>query len=358
MREAIVGLSLSPTWWRGDAWRAEGSRIEGLASGEALIDAAVLADGAGAHFAFKPDPLELDPAVLGAWPGQTGPDPVVLMAAIARETTGIGLVPTYSTTFAPPYLAARELQTLDQISGGRAGWNAVTSLGGHRNFGGPELPSAARYARAAEMIGAVRALHASYPAAAVRADRDGVYADARMIRELRPGEEFAVRGPLTTPAAVDEPMPLLHAGGSPASLALAASHADAVFAMTAEAEAGRELRAALAERAAAHGRTPPRVLPGLILCLAETRAEAMRRYEAAMAGRGGGAAHWTIVGTPDGASAEIEARMVDGGSDGFVALPFGSWQAVELFAGELMPRLRRRGVLAERGATLRGSLRA
>ncbi|MGO2090303.1 MAG: LLM class flavin-dependent oxidoreductase [Microbacterium gubbeenense] len=353
MTTAVVGLSLSPTWWRGGAWREIGSRIEDLASGEALVDAARLADSAGVQFAFKPDSLELDASVLTEWPGQTGPDPLVLMSAIARETRRIGLVPTYSTTFAEPYLVARELQTLDQLSAGRAGWNAVTSLGGSRNMSGEQPSADERYGRAREVIETVRRLHASYPARAVLADREGAYADASLIAEIERTERFDVRGPLTVPAVRDEPLPLLHAGGSPASLTLAARHADAVFAMTESASAGEELRRGLA--ALAGERATPRVLPGVVLCLGATRDRAWERFEAA--GGGGGARHWTIVGTPADASQQILGRIRAGAADGIIALPYGSWEAVELFTGEVMPELLRSEVFAPPRPDLREILR-
>lgn len=352
-RRAVIGLSLSPTWLRGDSWRRADSRVTGLLDGEALIEAAVMAERGGLDFVFKPDALSLTVEAVGAWPAQTGPDPIVLMSAIARETSRIGLIPTCSATFAPPYLVARELQTLDRLSHGRAGWNVVTSLGGAENFDAPERTSDERYRDARDMIDVVRSLHASYPAAAVFADPDGVYADAALLRTVDPIGRFSVRGPLTVPAAVDEPMPLLHAGGSPASRQLAAERADAVFAMTPTVEAGRELRADLASRSEG---APPRVLPGLALCLAGTRAEAERLHRAAMAGHGGGAAHWTVVGTPSDAADEIERRLDSGAADGVIALPMGSWHSIELLVAEVVPSLIDRGVFAPHRGDVRAAL--
>ncbi|WP_051172538.1 LLM class flavin-dependent oxidoreductase [Microbacterium indicum] len=353
-RRLTIGLSLSPTWLRGDAWRRQDSRVGGLADGSALIEAAVIADRAGIDAVFKPDSLALDPVPLADWPGQTGPDPAILLAAVARETRRIGLIPTYSATFAPPYLVARELQTLDQISGGRAAWNVVTSLAGAENLAAPERTHEQRYADAADVIDVVRALHASYPAAAVRADPSGVFADPSLLRTLEPRGRFAVRGPLTIPAAIDAPMPLLHAGGSHASIELAASRADAVFAMTAAPGPGITMRAELASRAEAHGRPAPRVLPGLVLCLADDEAEAAALRRAAMRG-GGGAGHWTVVGTPESAVDEIARRWEAGAIDGFIALPFGSWRSIELLADAVVPRLVDLGLFLPHDGDVRGA---
>src|SRR5256885_5152769 len=83
-----------------------------------------------------------------------------------------------STTFFPPYAVARQLQSLHWISNGRAGWNIVTALQGHENFGLQAMPDAdERYARAAEFTDVVRRLWASFPNEALKIDRDsGRYA--------------------------------------------------------------------------------------------------------------------------------------------------------------------------------------
>jgi alkanesulfonate monooxygenase SsuD/methylene tetrahydromethanopterin reductase-like flavin-dependent oxidoreductase (luciferase family) len=97
------------------------------------------------------DYLALNPAMAG---GQGGPglEPNILLAAIARETQRIGLVATHSTTFNPPYIVARQIQSLHWLSQGRAGWNIVTSIEGAENFGdAPMPPPEARYRKAAEL---------------------------------------------------------------------------------------------------------------------------------------------------------------------------------------------------------------
>ncbi|MGI6878639.1 LLM class flavin-dependent oxidoreductase [Microbacterium sp. gxy059] len=357
---AVVGLSLSPTWLRGAAWRRGDSDVEAVLSGDALIAAAQAAEAAGAAFVFRPDHLALDPSVLREWPGATGLDPIVLMTAIARETDRIGLVPTYSTRFAPPYLVARELQSLDRISRGRAGWNAVTSRAGAGNFSDAAAPADDGYRDARDMIAVVRRLQASYPASALRIDREGgVFADPESTVRIEPAGRFDVSGPLTVPAWRDDPMPLLHAGGSPASRELAAADADAIFAMTADVDAGAALREDLAERTAAWGREPGavRVLPGLVLCLAESRIDAEELYAQARASTGGGAAHATVVGTPQDAVDEIIRRLDAGAADGVIALPYGHRGSIDLLAERVIPTLAARGRLVPPTDDLRAAMR-
>jgi alkanesulfonate monooxygenase SsuD/methylene tetrahydromethanopterin reductase-like flavin-dependent oxidoreductase (luciferase family) len=115
--------------------------------------------------------------------GFTSLDPTVLLAALTRETHHIGLVSTVSTTFFPPYLVARQLQSLNWMSQGRAGWNIVTALQGHENFGLAAMPCAEqRYARAAEFTEVVQRLWRSFPQQALRIDREnGMYADPAQV---------------------------------------------------------------------------------------------------------------------------------------------------------------------------------
>lgn len=355
MSRLTIGLSLSPTWLRDEWWRRADSRAEELFTSGFFITAARWAEAACLDFVFKPDALFLDPEPLRSGPGFSSLDPVVLMTAVAGATTRIGLVPTVSASFAHPYTAARQLQSLDRISAGRVGWNVVTSLGGAENFGdaAPDDP----YRDAADLVATVEGLRQTFPAVALRVDREeGVFADPDALSRLAPTGRYRSAGPLTVPAVSERRLPLLHAGGSPASHDFAARYADAVFAMTESAEDGMRLRRRLRELSREHGRAHPvRVLPGVSLCLAESRAAA--RALAAAAGtrtRQAHVRHWSIVGTPEDAAEQIAARFAGGAIDGVIALPAGSWRSLELFTSRVVPLLANAGVFrAEyRGATL------
>lgn len=282
-RALSIGLSLSPTWLSGDAWRQADSNAEGLCSTAFYVDVAQRAEQAKLDFVFRADTLFLDPKATETGAGFTLLDPTILLAAIAQETEYIGLVTTASTTFLPPYVVARQLQSLHQLSEGRAGWNIVTALGGHENFGLAAMPTASeRYARAAEFVEIVQKLWRSYPHEALRVDRaSGRFADATEIRPIaHRGPHFQVAGPLNVPAWSSGEVPLFQAGASSEGRDFAASIADAVFAATPDTAAGVELRRDLRARASAFGRDPNgmRVLPGLSFYLATTRAEARALY--------------------------------------------------------------------------------
>lgn len=274
-----VGLSLAVTWLTGNAWRRPDSRIEDIFSSDIYIDIARRAETAGIDFLFRPDSLFLDPAALATSPGFSSLDPTLLLATLARETQRIGLVTTASTSFYPPYIVARQLQSLHWLSNGRAGWNIVTSMDGSRNFGSEPFPSSTqRYAKAAEFTEVVQALWSSYPAEALAYDRDyGRYGHADQVRPIEHhGAHFTVEGPLNLPAFPGRRIPLFQAGASPEGRDFAARVADGVFAATPDMTAAIELRQDIRQRASNYGRDPDtlRVLPGLSLYLADSEAEA------------------------------------------------------------------------------------
>ncbi|MCG7521794.1 NtaA/DmoA family FMN-dependent monooxygenase [Ruegeria sp. Ofav3-42] len=280
-----IGMSLAPTWLSGEAWRRPDSSIENFHDPGFAADIAKRAEAAKLDFVFLPDTLYLDPQVLEMGPGFSSMDPTMMMAAIAHETQRIGLLTTVSTTFLPPYVVARQLQTLNRISRGRAGWNVVTALGGHENFGLDAMPPAEeRYAHATEFVQVVRSLWNSYPGSAILNDRNaGRYADASVVRPIdHVGEHFLVQGPLNLPAWPGDRIPLVQAGASDAGQDFAAAIADAVFASTPDREAAATLRQSLCARAERQGRAAHeiRLLPGLSLYLADSKAEARDLYQA------------------------------------------------------------------------------
>ncbi|MDF5956196.1 LLM class flavin-dependent oxidoreductase [Pseudomonas aeruginosa] len=195
---------------------------------------------------FRPDVSSLPLDVLETGSGFASLDPTVLLAAVARETSRIGLVSTVSTTFYPPYVVARQLQSLHWISNGRAGWNIVTALQGHENFGLDAMPDAEqRYARAAEFTRLVHDLWDSFPREALLVDREsGRYADVSRVHPVdHDGEFLKVKGPLNLPAFGEARIPLVQAGASESGRDFAASVADLVFAPTPDKEAARNCAA-------------------------------------------------------------------------------------------------------------------
>lgn len=213
-------------------------------------------------------------------------DPLVIVAAMAQATNNVGLIASVSTTFHHPYTIARAFASLDHLSGGRTGWNVVTTRNrpaGH-NYGFAELPDReSRYARAEEAVEVAVALWNSWDPGAVVADpAAGVLVDPSRIHPINHvGEHFSVAGPLQTPPSPQGRPLLVQAGGSSGGIALAARHADAVFTAHLLVESAREYYRDLKSAVSGQGRDPRSlaVLPGVYTVIGSTEAEARNRLE-------------------------------------------------------------------------------
>lgn len=208
-------------------------------------------------------------------------EPALLLAAMAVVTERIGLIATSSTTYEEPFNLARTFASLDVLSHGRAGWNAVTSadLKAAANFGLAQAPThAARYARADEFLEVVLGLWDGWRDDAVVADKaSGVFTRPERVRTLdHEGAHFSVRGPLNVGRSEQGHPVIVQAGSSGPGIALAAKYAEAVFTAQPTVQEGRSFYAELKTAARRAGRNPDhvKVLPGLVPVLGGTESEA------------------------------------------------------------------------------------
>ncbi|WP_459547712.1 LLM class flavin-dependent oxidoreductase [Nocardia sp. X0981] len=204
-------------------------------------------------------------------------EPITLLSAMAVVTERIGLIATASTGYNEPYTLARAFASLDQISGGRAGWNIVTSGGVDEaaNFGYDEVPDhAGRYRRAAEFVEVATALWDSWEDDAVVLDAEaGIFADPAKVHTVgHRGERFTVRGPLNVPRSAQGRPLLVQAGSSADGKDFAGHYAEAIFTAQRSVPDGQAFYREVKSRAAAYGRSPHEVLilPGIVPFIAET----------------------------------------------------------------------------------------
>jgi FMN-dependent oxidoreductase (nitrilotriacetate monooxygenase family) len=211
-------------------------------------------------------------------------EPSVVASLMMAATQRLGIVPTLSTFAYHPYLTARIVGTLDQISGGRAGWNMVTGSSDYsgQNFGLDKLPEHdTRYEMAAEYIDVVTKLWDSWEPGAIVADRTtGVLIDPAKVHTIDyRGEHYASRGPLNSgPCPQGRPV-IAQAGGSAKGRAIAAQYADTVVAHPKGIQAMKEYREDVRARMSAAGRDPDscKVLFMASPVLANTEEEAHAR---------------------------------------------------------------------------------
>jgi alkanesulfonate monooxygenase len=204
-------------------------------------------------------------------------EPFTLLSALAAVTEHIGLMATASTTYDEPYHIARRFASLDHISGGRAGWNIVTTANPDAalNFGlENDIDHDERYARAREFYDVVTGLWDSFADDAfVRDVEAGIYFDPERMHVLaHKGKYLSVRGPLNIARPVQGWPVIVQAGASEAGRQLAAETAELVFAAGGNIDAARAFYADVKGRMAKIGRDPDsmRILPGALVVVGET----------------------------------------------------------------------------------------
>jgi alkanesulfonate monooxygenase SsuD/methylene tetrahydromethanopterin reductase-like flavin-dependent oxidoreductase (luciferase family) len=193
------------------------------------------------------------------------PDTLTVLTALAAVTTHLGLAGTLNATFHEPYELARQLATLDHLSGGRAAWNVVTSHGAFfgENFRrGGFLDHADRYVRAGEFIEAARTLW----------DADG--GDFAID-----SSQFGIKGRFGVPRSPQGHPVVLQAGDSTGGRDLAAKHADAIFSRHHKLEDARRFYADVKDRLPAYGRDRDslKIIPGVSYVLGDTDADAQEK---------------------------------------------------------------------------------
>ena len=213
-------------------------------------------------------------------------EPLTLLAALAMETSRIGLAATLSTTYSDPFTVARQFSSIDHLSDGRAGWNVVTSPleGSALNYGKPEHPAHdLRYRMAHEFVEVTKGLWDSWEDGAfVRNKETGEFIDPdKMHRLSHQGEFYSVQGPLNISRSRQGRPVLIQAGSSNAGRTFAATVADAIFTGQATAADAAEFSRDVRRRAAEAGRDPAEilVLPGCSPIVGRTKDEADRKYE-------------------------------------------------------------------------------
>ncbi|MGX9142469.1 LLM class flavin-dependent oxidoreductase [Mesorhizobium sp. 128a] len=408
-RQMKLGAFLWATGHHIAAWRHPKAHVTAGIDIDHYVQLARTAEAAKFDMVFCEDAAGLREANVGI-ASQTsrsiGFEPISLLSALAVQTSRIGLVSTASTSYNEPYGLARTFLSLDHLSGGRAGWNLVTSASPIEaaNFGATGLkPHADRYERAREFAEVV----------------SGLWQGSRLSGH--DGQSFSVRDPLDLPRSPQGAPVMVQAGASDVGRDLAARTADVVFTAAQTFEEAKAFYDDLKSRMAAYGREPDdiKIMPGVSPVVAETEAEAQEKHEElqalipddvgvallssylsisdlwrypidgpmpelpeteGMKSRqalvveqsrrdglsirqlarhfAGARGHWRIVGTPAQVADELQARFEGGGADGFNVMPSYFPGELDAFCELVVPELQRRGLFRKEyeGSTLRAHL--
>jgi alkanesulfonate monooxygenase len=323
-KQLRLGAFMRPVSIHTGAWRYPGAwpdanfnfeRLKQLAQTleRGRFDAFFMAD----HLALLNMPIE----ALQRSHTATSFEPFTLLSALAQHTQHLGLIATASTTFDEPFHIARRFASLDHLSGGRAGWNIVTTSNPDAalNFGREDhMEHDARYDRAREFYDVVTGLWDSWADDAFVRDVDsGRFFDPAKLHVLaHKGEHLSVRGPLHIARPVQGWPVIVQAGASEAGRQLAAETAELIFAAPGTLANARAFYADVKSRMRKLGRDPEhlKILPGAFTIVADTvdEAKAIRakldslvHYDSAIASLSIALGHDASTFDPDGPLPEV-----------------------------------------------------
>jgi len=279
-RRIKLGLMLQGAGGHMNGWRHHKVPADASVNVSWYHQLAHEAEEAGLDFLFVADGLHINEKSLPHFLNRF--EPVALLSSLTAVTRRIGLAGTISTSYSDPFTVARQVASLDLLSGGRAGWNVVTSPleGSGRNFGRAHPQHAERYRIAEEYLAVVQGLWDSWEDEAfIRDKQSGVFFDAAKLHALNHrGEYFSVAGPLNIQRSPQGQPVVFQAGASDTGIALAAKTADAVFTNARTLEEAAEYAQKLSEQAKAQGKAAPGIFPGISPIVGRTEAEAEEKY--------------------------------------------------------------------------------
>jgi alkanesulfonate monooxygenase len=285
-----LGAFFHPTGHHVASWLHPDAQADAGTNFRHYVELAQMSERAKFDLMFLADALAVrdgDLRALSRWPQYMAYfEPITLLSGIAGLTERIGLVATATTSYNEPYNVARKFASLDHISGGRAGWNVVTSanLSEAFNFGREaHFEHGERYDRAQEFTDIVLGLWDSWDDDAFLRDRaTGRYFDPSKLHVLNhKGKHFSVRGPLNVARSPQGHPVIFQAGSSDVGREIAARTAEAVFTPQHTLEGAQAFYKDLKGRMAKYGRSPDhlKIMPGLNPIVGRTEQEAEDKHQ-------------------------------------------------------------------------------
>lgn len=290
-RQLKIGLSLVSNGTHPAGWRLAEARADAALDFSLWKEMARAAEQAKVHFIFLADGIAVRTAASDdealSYSGRIDQlEPLTLISALAASTERIGYISTASTTYNEPFHIARKFASLDFISGGRVGWNVVTSWSEAeaKNFGRDQhLEHSVRYGRAEEFVDVVRGLWDSWEDDAFIRDKEsGRYFDPTKMHVLNHvGEDLSVRGPLNIARPPQGYPVIAQAGSSEPGQELAARTADLIYTARQKKDDARSFYQSVKGRFGKYGRSQDSalVMPGIMPVIGRTLEEAQAKYQ-------------------------------------------------------------------------------
>lgn len=282
-KQIKFGIMLQGAGGHMNSWKHPSGPADASVNLQFFIDAARKSEEAGIAFAFVADGLYINEISIPHFLNRF--EPLTVLSALAASTKRIGLVGTVSSSYSDPFTIARQFASLDLISGGRAGWNVVTTPleGSGRNYGKVHPDHALRYEIANEYLDVTKGLWDSWDDDAFIRDREGgqFYNREGFHRLDHKGRFFSVEGPLNIQRSPQGQPVIFQAGASEAGIGLAGKHADGVFTNAGTIADSSAFYRQIKASAVAQGRTADDVgiYPGIAPIVGRTQAEADEKYQ-------------------------------------------------------------------------------
>jgi len=267
-----------------NSWRHPSGPADASVNIGYIMEEVKTAEAAGIAFAFVADGLYINEKSIPHFLNRF--EPLTVLSALAAQTKRIGLCGTVSTSYSDPFTIARQFASLDLLSGGRAGWNVVTTPleGTARNYGRPHPEHSLRYDIADEYLKVVQGLWSSWEEDAfIRDRRTGAFFDAQKLHRLNhQGKFFSVEGPLNIQRSPQGEPVIFQAGASETGIGFAGRNAEAVFTHIGSLQESRHYYNQVKAAALAHGRDPQsvKIFPGVNPIIGQTDAQAEEKYHA------------------------------------------------------------------------------
>lgn len=277
------GIMLHGAGGHMNAWKHPSGSADASVNLEFYINTIQKAEQNGIAFAFVADGLYINDKSIPHFLNRF--EPLTVLSALATSTSKIGLAGTVSTSYSDPFTVARQFASLDLISGGRAGWNVVTTPleGTALNYSRPHPEHALRYEIADEYLEVTQGLWDSWDDDAVVRNRDtGQFFDKNKLHTLNhKGRFFQVAGPLNIGRSPQGQPVIFQAGSSDAGIGLAGKYADAVFTHSPSLTETRDFLKQVKTSAVLHGRRAGdvKIFPGIAPVVAATDEEAEAKFQ-------------------------------------------------------------------------------
>ncbi|MGE1104164.1 NtaA/DmoA family FMN-dependent monooxygenase [Peribacillus simplex] len=279
-RKLKLGGIIDGVGWNYFGWRHPDIPANASENIDFYVEKAIQLESAKFDAIFLADVSHIGPGMIPHYLSMF--EGISILSALSMVTHSIGLTATIATSYADPFTVARQIASLDKISNGRAGWNAITSNpGGLANYSRTHLIKSDLYPLKEEFLEIVEGLWDSYEDDAFILDKkSGVFYDPSKMHSLNyTGNYFSVDGPLNISRSRQGRPVVFQAGTSSAFMDIAAKHAEVIMAPGDNFDYLKGYTAELKRRVENQGRSPNDLLimPSHSPIVGKTEEEALEK---------------------------------------------------------------------------------